>query len=377
MDDGFDALRETLRQRAAKDAERRVCLPERAHVPLASDEVLVCIGDDAEAAWSVAARLRAASFVLVTNSRQAQFEHRLFCGLFAITGNAEDFATRLLSRVAAPQQAPLMRDTAHHVTRALTADLGQRLTEAEKALIVERLWRAAHHGHEPRFLQDYDALEKLARAARAEVIWGDPCSFMTLSELQNLLRDRSSAVARLVLLEPHGAWRRLFDDAPWQRIPLTGDARAVLLSATHNEELDARALAQALAEHPEPQQEVAGGGGATGLGLSARDSNAHALLRFSMEALSVPYVPLLEPLLRTLDERRAELERVASDEDRAVLNVADHMLLHDDDPSWRAIIDGLLGADERAQPMHANVLAYRLGLFGDAMQPSQDDVRRE
>lgn len=342
--------------------------PRPQRLPLAANEALIAVTIDALPAWELAGRLAAPTFVLVTPSRACMFDHLLTIGLFAITAGPSDFYARLVSRATAlpgmPPQGPvdlhLLADTAHHASRAIADHVGHRLSEAEKATLIERLWRATKLARTPAFVareDEYLRLQALARSQNVQMIWGDPASHITGGELSRTLSDRNSEMGCLALFDREAIWSRSYSPAAWKRIPQSAGCAVLLASRAGTEETTVDTLA-AIQPHPSPTltEEPA-------ITRTLEESDVEVVLRLLEESLAQPIPALLPALFRFVDEHRPTLEARVTEEGRALLSLCDGAELHDDDQSWRALSSALLQAPEAEQVYHANALAHRLGLF--------------
>jgi hypothetical protein len=116
------------------------------------------VGVGSTQVWSIAAGCRAPVLVLVGTNRGAWVHNLVTIGLLHITAGRGDFLARLLSREPERRELDtlpfaqsdfdrkLLRDTVHHVSRAIAAHLQRELLEEERAAILELLYRHAHGG---------------------------------------------------------------------------------------------------------------------------------------------------------------------------------------------------------------------------------------
>ncbi len=371
--DAIELLRRHLSSGRSRSAPLSLMPAEL--LPLASHEAFVGIGNEAAAAWTLAANLQAPCFVAVAQQRAVYFEHMLVLGLFAITGGPQDFFARLTSRTDAKIDDPsslrtepsqtLLRDTIHHVCRAAEEQVGYRLTEAERAIVLERAWRYAFAPPAPPgFLRDdrtHAALERLCRSGKVELIWGDARTFMVADQTQKALRERDMALGALAIFDPLADLQKHATSEPWDRLGWSDTPRCYVASNHEQrlysrEELFARIPKQKQVEPEEKYYDQ----------RLVESTLAHALrddvFLFELldEALTSPYPPLLSTLFRRLRDHHAQ---AATHPLGPVFELCDGAVLHDDDPSWRAVCDRALEVPAPLRARAANALSYRLGLF--------------
>ncbi|MCC6807781.1 MAG: hypothetical protein IT381_10175 [Deltaproteobacteria bacterium] len=349
-------------------------------VPLASQEAFIAIGDEAFAAWTLAANLQAPCLVAVTQKRAAYFDHLVILGLFSITGGPQDFYARLTSRAdASPAAVPasepsvaLLRDTAHHVCRAVSEQLGHRLAEAERAIVFERMWRLAFSPPPaPGFLRDertYAALERLTRSGFVELIWGDGRTYIAADQANRALRSRGMAIGAFAVFDPRAEFDHHAARAPWERVPWSDTARAFLTSATDQRQCDREGLFAALPSDPPSAAAAASGDDPLvverALANVFRDDSL--FLELLDEALAGPYPPLLGTLFRHLGDyqRRGDHAiELGAHPLGPLLALCDSQALHDDDPTWRELCESLVEIPAPLRERAVNALSQRLGLF--------------
>jgi hypothetical protein len=338
---------------------------------LISNEALVVVTEDMLPAWELAARLSAPGFVLVTPSRACMFDHLLTVGLFAITAGPSDLYARLVSRASAlpgmPPKGevdwPLLSDTAHHASRAIADHVGHRLSEAERATLTERLWRATRLARTPSFVareDEFARLQILSRAHAISLIWGDARTHITTGEVARALSDRGMQLGCLALFEPDARWSHLYAAAPWERVA-RADVSVLLASSAAQEEIDYRDVAARLPSHE--SADSAFDAMLSSLQSALERSDVETVLRVAEECLAAPYPELLPSMFRFVAEHRPALEARATDEAKVLLALMDPTELHEDDESWRGLVAALIHAGEAEQVYHANALAFRLGLL--------------
>lgn len=217
------------------------------------------VGTGSTQVWSLAASCAAPSLVLVGTQRGAWVHNLVTIGLLHITGSRGDFLARLLSRepehpeldtlpfAQADFDRKLLRDTAHHVTRAITAHLQRELLDEERAAVLEVLYRHARNGlalasaestrtlrddfsevsaaHMPVHFLRSDAhfthLSQLVRNNAVEVWFADLHSVLLVRELSRAWKKKER---RLALLQ-------LEADAPlashWESAPHSEEAMVI------------------------------------------------------------------------------------------------------------------------------------------------------
>lgn len=234
------------------------------------------MGTGSTQVWSLAAGCYAPALILVGTNRGAWVHNLVTIGLLHITGSRGDFIARLLSRE--PQHAELdtlpfaqadfdrrlLRDTAHHVTRAITDHLARELLDEERAAVLEVLYRYARDGLAlpcalgPRTLRDdftelsaaqtpvhflrhdthFMHLSQLVRKGAVELWFADLHSVLLVRALSRAWKKKE---CRLALLQ-------LEADAPlarhWETAPHSGNAQVI-----QNGEL--QPLSSVLGERPD------------------------------------------------------------------------------------------------------------------------------
>jgi hypothetical protein len=342
-------------------------------VPLASHEALVGLGDDAFSLWTLTANLQAPCLVAVTQRRAVYFDHLVALGLFSITGGPRDFYARLVSRADAKPEAQaagepslsLLFDSAHHVCRAVSEQLGHRLTEAERAIVFERIWRHAFAPPPaPGFLRDertYSALERLCRSGKVELLWGDARTFIVGDQVSQALRARESALGALAIFEAEAEFSRQAARAPWERVSWSDTARVFLESLREQRECDRDTLFSQLPAYP-PDEQAPPMFDPQLVERMLGSVLADEPLFFELldEALVSPYPPLLDTLFRHLGDVRPQ---VPDHPLGPIFDLCDVAVLHDDDPAWRALCNVVSEAPPPLRWHAVNALSQRLGLF--------------
>lgn len=339
-------------------------------VPLASHEAIVGVGDDPFSLWTLAANLQAPCLVAVTARRAVYFDHLLVLGLFSITAGPQDFYARLTSRDGPGDPSiALLRDTTHHVCRAVTEQLGHRLYEAQRATIFERAWRHAFSPPaEPGFLRDprtFAALERLCRSGKVEVLWGDARTYTLGDQVSTALRERQSALGALAIFDVQGEISRHLARGPWERLPWSDTARVFVTDAKTQREMDRDTLLNALSAAAPPDGPIEYDPRLVENVLSGALRDEGLFIELLDEALASPYPPLLSTLFRRLSEQRygsPPLDPTAHPFG-PILDLCDSSALHDDDPTWRQLCDRLVEAPAELRGKAVNALAQRLGLF--------------
>ena len=371
--DAIELLRRHLSSGRSRSAPLTLMPAEL--LPLASHEAMVGIGNEATAAWTLAANLQAPCFVAISQQRAVYFEHMLVLGLFAITAGPQDFFARLTSRSDAkiddqstlcsePSQA-LLLDTIHHVCRAAEEQVGYRLTEAERAIVFERAWRYAFAPPQPPgFLRDdrtHAALERLCRSGKVELIWGDARTFMVAEQTQKALREREMSLGALAIFDPLGEIQRHATRAPWERLGWSDTSRCYVASNKEQREYSREDLLSRLLEQkPNEAEEKYYDPRLVENTLSHALRDDVFLFELLDEALTSPYPPLLSTLFRRLRDHQ---DQAGAHPLGPIFELCDSTVLHDDDPSWRGVCNRALAVPIELRARAANAMTHRLGLF--------------
>lgn len=199
------SVRRTLTQQTVSLADLVVLRPR-----LSSDEALLGVGSTD--VWSYAGFVRAPRLILVDARSCVWFENLVLIGLFHIVGTPEDFSSRLFSRTGArgqPFDERLLRDTFHHITRAVAEHLGRSVSPRERAGIFEVLVRHAAEDLRPEpvnaandamthFLLDQPAfnwLSGLVRNSHVLVLREAPFENPCINTISNWLEQTTARLA--------------------------------------------------------------------------------------------------------------------------------------------------------------------------------------